>query len=60
MLDTIIVAAIVIIAAVFVARRLLKPFISKNASCGCSGCGQSGSCSTIQGNPNTPGCSGKK
>ncbi|MGE4192514.1 MAG: FeoB-associated Cys-rich membrane protein [Pseudodesulfovibrio sp.] len=44
MLDTIIVIAIVCVAAYFVGRRFLRPFTSKQASCGCSGCGQSGSC----------------
>lgn len=61
MFDTIIVVAIVAVAAYYVGRRLLKPFTSKQASCGCSGCGQSGSCGgSIKDGPDRPGCCDSK
>lgn len=44
MLDTIIVAVIVAVAAVFIGRRLFRQFTSKETACNCSGCGQAGSC----------------
>nr|WP_321514090.1 FeoB-associated Cys-rich membrane protein [uncultured Pseudodesulfovibrio sp.] len=56
MFDTVLVAGIVIIAALFVGRRLIKQFKSKEASCSCSGCGKSGSCSGIQDSPNNDSC----
>ena len=45
MLDTIIVAAIIAVAAFFVGRRLYRTFSGKQAGCGC---GQSGSCGCSQ------------
>jgi len=51
MLDTIIVVAIIAVAAYFVGRRLFRTFTAKQPSCGCSGCGQSGSCSGSKDGP---------
>ena len=44
MLDTLIVGVIVLVAAVYVGRRVFRQFSSKVSSCGCSGCGSAGSC----------------
>jgi len=46
MLDTILVGAIVLAAAIFIGRRMYRQFTSKEVGCGCSGCGQSGCCSS--------------
>ncbi|EGB14002.1 hypothetical protein DND132_0787 [Pseudodesulfovibrio mercurii] len=60
MLDTIIVGAIVAVAAFFVGRRLLRSFSAKHPSCGCSGCGQSGSCSGMKDGPDRRDCCGPR
>ena len=60
MTDTIIVATIVIIAAIFIGRRFFKQFTSSETACGCSGCGQSGSCGSTRNNQNDTDCCGKK
>ena len=46
MSDSIIVGAIVLVAAIYVGRRLFRQFTTKSASCGCGGCG--GGCSGTQ------------
>lgn len=58
MIDTIIVAAVVLIAAIFIGRRFFKQFTSTESTCNCSGCGNSGSCGTIKDNPDQNGCCG--
>ena len=60
MIDTIIVVAIVIIAGFFVGRRILKPFLSKETACGCSGCGKAGSCTSIKTSPDESDCCGTR
>jgi hypothetical protein len=60
MLDTIIVVAIVAIAAFFVGRRILRSFTAKQPGCGCGGCGQSGSCSGIKDSPDQHDCCGSR
>ena len=60
MLDTIIVAAVIIVAAFFVGRRLIRPFLAKETSCGCSGCGNTGCCSTRQDSPDKHDCCGSR
>ncbi|WP_207259711.1 FeoB-associated Cys-rich membrane protein [Desulfovibrio sp. Huiquan2017] len=60
MLDTIIVGAIIAIAAFFVGRRLLRSFTAKQPSCGCGGCGQSGSCSGAKDGPGKHDCCGSR
>lgn len=44
MTDTIIVGIIVLAAACFFARRILRALRSDAPSCNCSGCGQGASC----------------
>ncbi|MUM76948.1 FeoB-associated Cys-rich membrane protein [Pseudodesulfovibrio sp. F-1] len=44
MLDTLVVGAIVLVAAVYVGRRIFNQFFTKTPSCGCSGCSGAGSC----------------
>lgn len=57
MLDTILVIAIVAIAALYVGRRLYRQFSAKTPSCGCSGCGQARQCGSIKDAPGKPeGC----
>ncbi|NDV19024.1 FeoB-associated Cys-rich membrane protein [Pseudodesulfovibrio sp. JC047] len=58
MIDTLLAIGIVIIAAFFVGRRLVRQFRTTGASCGCAGCGQAGSCSSIQNKPHSKGCPG--
>jgi hypothetical protein len=53
MLDSLIVGAIIVVAALFVGRRLYKQFTAKTPGCGCAGCG--GNCST-EDNATTPSC----
>lgn len=38
MSDSILVGAIVLVAAVYVGRRIYRQFTDKSAPCGCSGC----------------------
>lgn len=60
MIDTLLVGAIVLVAALYVGRRLYNQFTAKPNACGCSGCGQAGSCGTIQDSPGTHAeCNGK-
>ena len=56
MIDTIVVSVIVVVAAAFIGRRFFKQFTSKESTCGCGGCGQAGSCSSIQDSPGKSGC----
>ncbi|WP_083863056.1 FeoB-associated Cys-rich membrane protein [Pseudodesulfovibrio piezophilus] len=60
MLDSIIVGAIVLLAAFFVGKRLYKQFSSKSSACGCSGCGDSGCCSSIKSSPDSHSCESAK
>lgn len=60
MIDTIIVAAIVIVAAVFIGRRLYRQFTSSESTCGCSGCGKSDSCGPPGSNSDGSGCPGSR
>ncbi|WP_285905394.1 FeoB-associated Cys-rich membrane protein [Pseudodesulfovibrio pelocollis] len=59
MLDTLIVGAIVVVAAVYVGRRIFIQFSSKTPSCGCSGCSGAGSCPSADKGPDGSGCDGK-
>lgn len=60
MIDNILVGAIVLIAAVYIGRRLYNQFTAKSSGCGCSGCGQAGSCSGIQDTPGASHCDSAK
>jgi hypothetical protein len=60
MLDTIIVVAIVAIAAFFVGRRIMRSFTSGQSTCGCGGCGQSGSCGGSGGSQDKNNCCGSR
>ena len=60
MIDTIVVTVIVVIAAVFIGRRFFRQFTSGESTCNCSGCGQAGSCSSIQDSPDKPECNGSR
>ncbi|ADU63011.1 MAG: FeoB-associated Cys-rich membrane protein [Pseudodesulfovibrio sp.] len=53
MSDTILVAAIVLVAAGYVGRRIYRQFTAKSASCGCGGCG---GCSGTQDRNETRSC----
>lgn len=54
MLDVILVGIVVAAAAFFVGRRVYRQITTKEVGCGCSGCGQSGTCPSSQ---STSGCS---
>ncbi|WP_319585166.1 FeoB-associated Cys-rich membrane protein [uncultured Pseudodesulfovibrio sp.] len=60
MFDTVIVVAIVAIAAFFVGRRLYRSFTAKQSGCGCGGCGQSCGCSDIADSPGKNNCCGSR
>jgi hypothetical protein len=60
MFDTIIVVAIVAVAAFFVGRKILRTFTARQPACGCSGCGQSCSCSGIKDSPGANDCCGSR
>lgn len=55
MLDTIIVAGIIAVASVFVARRIYRIFRSETPVCNCTGCGQNGTCPS-SGEKGEPSC----
>lgn len=55
MLDTIIVGAIIVAAAIFVIRRLYRTFRSDSPACNCTGCGQDSNCPS-KGAKDTPSC----
>ncbi|MFH1912662.1 MAG: FeoB-associated Cys-rich membrane protein [Pseudomonadota bacterium] len=59
MFDTLIVGAIVLVAAVYVGRRIIGQFSSKTPSCGCSGCAGASSCPSAGKESDGYGCDGK-
>ena len=54
MSETLIVAGIVAIAAIYLLRRFLKKGAQPSCGCGCTGCGQASSCSGADQDGNCP------
>lgn len=59
MLDTILVSAIVLVAAIYVGRRIYRQFTSGESSCGCSGCSGASTCPSANRGIDCSPCDGK-